>query len=136
MKKLILSIAIAMMFVVTGFAQSTEASFGVRGNCGMCKATIETAATSIAGVTKAIWDKENKKIDVSFDASKTSAMAIETAIAASGYDTENMKGDTKAYEALAGCCQYDHDMKMTVASAEKSKSCTDKKKCCSKKTKE
>ena len=131
MKKIILSIAVAMLFAVTSFAQSTDASFGVRGNCEMCKATIEKAATSIAGVTKAVWDKENKKIDVSFDTSKTSVKDIETAIAGAGYDTENIKGSTEAYAALSGCCQYAKDMKMT-----KGKMCADKKTCCKKKTEE
>jgi copper chaperone CopZ len=127
MKKIILSIAVAMLFAVTSFAQTTDASFGVRGNCEMCKATIEKAATSIEGVTKAVWDKENKKINVSFDASKTSVMNIETAIAGAGYDTENIKASTESYAALSGCCQYAKDMKMA-----KGKTCTDKKKCCSK----
>ena len=31
-------------------AMNTEASFGVRGNCEMCKKTIETAALSVEGV--------------------------------------------------------------------------------------
>ena len=43
------------------------ATFGVRGNCSMCKATIEKAATSVEGVAKAEWDVNKKKIDISFD---------------------------------------------------------------------
>ena len=37
-----------------------EISFGVRGNCGMCKSTIEEAANSVEGVAKADWDVEKK----------------------------------------------------------------------------
>lgn len=85
-------------------------SFGVRGNCGMCKKTIEKAVNAVDGVTKAVWDVDKKKIDVSFDDSKTDEMAIHHAIAASGYDTEKVSGDLNAYNNLPGCCQYDHEM--------------------------
>lgn len=87
-----------------------DISFGVRGNCGMCKKTIEKAVNAVDGVTKAVWDVDKKKIDVSFDDSKTDEMAIHHAIAASGYDTEKVSGDLNAYKNLPGCCQYDHEM--------------------------
>ena len=90
----------------------TDLSFGVRGNCGMCKNTIEKAANGIEGVTNANWDVDKKKIDLSFDDTKTNAMAIHKAIAASGYDTEKVLGSLKAYKGLPGCCQYDHEMPM------------------------
>lgn len=90
----------------------TDVSFGVRGNCSMCKKTIEKAAHGVEGVSSAIWDVDKKKIDVAFDDSKTDEMAIQNAIAASGYDTEKTKGDLDAYEKLPGCCKYDHDMMM------------------------
>ncbi len=66
----------------------TNLTFGVRGNCGMCKMTIEKAANSVEGVASAIWDVDQKKIDISFDDGKIDAVAIHKAIAASGYDTE------------------------------------------------
>ena len=90
----------------------TELSFGVRGNCGMCKKTIEKAAKGVDGVAKATWDVDKKKIDVTFDDSKTDAMAIHNAIAASGYDTEKVSGSEDAYKDLPGCCQYDQGMEM------------------------
>ena len=137
MKKVILSIAVVTALVFTGCksekkdtpkveqAESkiavTEASFGVRGNCGMCKKTIETAANSIDGVTSAIWDKDKKKMDVSFDATKTDSKAVEVAIANSGYDTENVMGNLEAYKDLPGCCKYDHEMKMNQIDAVKTK---------------
>ena len=90
----------------------TNLSFGVRGNCGMCKSTIEKAANSVEGVASANWDVDKKKIDVSFDDTKTDAMTIHKAIAASGYDTEKVAGNEEAYKNLPGCCQYDHEMMM------------------------
>ncbi|WP_417236424.1 heavy-metal-associated domain-containing protein [Bizionia paragorgiae] len=89
-----------------------EISFGVRGNCGMCKTTIEKAANSVEGVAEANWDVDKKKIDVSFDETKTDVMSIHKAIAASGYDTEKVAGDLEAYKNLPGCCKYDHEMEM------------------------
>ena len=90
----------------------TDISFGVRGNCGMCKSTIEKAANSVEGVTNATWNRDKKKVDVSFDDTKITEMAIHKAIAASGYDTEKVAGSEEAYEGLPGCCKYDHEMTM------------------------
>ena len=87
-------------------------TFGVRGNCGMCKSTIEKAAQGVEGVDKAVWDVDRKKIDVYYDHSTADVMAIHKAIAASGYDTEQLAGDEEAYGNLPQCCQYDHDMAM------------------------
>ncbi len=98
----------------------TELSFGVRGNCGMCKSTIEKAANSVDGVANANWVVDKKKIDVSFDDTKTDAMAIHKAIAASGYDTEKAASSEEAYKGLPGCCQYDHEMMMNQSSIMKS----------------
>lgn len=89
-----------------------ELTFGVRGNCGMCKKTIEKAVNGVEGVSNATWNVDKKKIDVSFDNTKTDEMAIHNAIASSGYDTEKATGNLEAYDNLPGCCKYDHEMKM------------------------
>ena len=138
MKKVILSIAVITALGFTSCKNETktetettttevakemaiaELSFGVRGNCGMCKNTIEKSVNSVEGVTKANWDVEKKKIDVAFDETKTNAMAIHKAIAASGYDTEKVAGNEEAYKDLPGCCQYDHDMMMNQSGEVKS----------------
>jgi mercuric ion binding protein len=132
MKKVILSIAVLAALGLTSCKNETKkdsenetteiskdvamtnATFGVRGNCGMCKTTIEKAANSVEGVSNAIWNVDQKKIDVSFDDSKTDEMEIHKAIAASGYDTEKATGDLDAYENLPGCCKYDHEMEMSI----------------------
>ncbi|WGH75219.1 heavy-metal-associated domain-containing protein [Tenacibaculum tangerinum] len=92
----------------------TTATFGVRGNCGMCKNTIEKAVNEVEGVASADWDKLRKQINVSFDDSKTNLDAIHNAIAASGYDTDKVAGSEEAYSNLPNCCQYDHDMEMSL----------------------
>ena len=96
-------------------AVKTNLTFGVRGNCGMCKMTIEKAANSVEGVASAIWDVDQKKIDISFDDGKIDAVVIHEAIAASGYDTEQVAGNEEAYDGLPGCCKYDHAMVMNVS---------------------
>ncbi|MBP0902243.1 heavy-metal-associated domain-containing protein [Mariniflexile gromovii] len=99
--------------IIAEVAQNlTTISFGVRGNCGMCKKNIEKAANAVDGVTNAVWDVEKKKIDVIYNNTKTNEMAIHNAVAMSGYDTEKVSGNTEAYNGLPGCCQYDHEMEM------------------------
>ncbi|MBT4414598.1 MAG: heavy-metal-associated domain-containing protein [Polaribacter sp.] len=133
MKKVILSVAviIAMSLIscknetkqkeVTSTTEvskeiaMTDLSFGVRVNCGMCKNPIEKAANGVEGVAKATWNVDKKKIEVSFDDTKTNSEAIHKAIAASGYDTEKVLGNAEAYEGLPGCCKYDHEMVMNQA---------------------
>ena len=130
MKKVILSMVVIIAVVFTSCKNESkkdtevnktevskemaikDISFGVRGNCGMCKRTIEKAANSVEGVASANWDKDKKLIKVSFDEGKTNVMSIHKAIAASGYDTEKVNGDLDAYDGLPGCCKYDHSMEM------------------------
>ena len=137
MKKVILSLAVVMAIGLTSCKNETkqettetktevskdmamaDISFGVRGNCGMCKKTIEKAVNKVEGVASANWDVDKKKIDVSFDDTKTDAMAIHNAIAASGYDTEKVTGSEEAYSNLPGCCKYEHDMVMNQSGDKK-----------------
>jgi len=92
--------------------QLESISFGVRGNCSMCKETIETAAKSVNGVFNANWNVDNKNISLSFDPGKTNENEIHSAIALSGYDTEKVKGNISAYNKLPKCCLYSREMKM------------------------
>lgn len=117
MKKVILSMIIALMTIVNACSQDVNIkseTFGVRGNCEMCKKTIETAANSINGVKTAVWDKENRKITVFYDKKKATIMKIHKAIAKSGYDTDMLNGDDSVYENLPGCCQYDRNQEMNI----------------------
>lgn len=129
MKKVILSFAIvASLFIIgckgeaktetetkTATSQGKElsmANFGVRGNCGMCKTTIEKAAKSVEGVAEATWDVKKKSISVSYDEHKIHEKDIHKAIAAAGYDTDQTNGDNVAYKNLPKCCQFDSDQPM------------------------
>lgn len=88
------------------FAQAKTDTVKVWGNCDECKSKIEKAATS-AGATSANWSDETLLLVVNYDASKTSVMNIEKAIAAVGYDTQSVKASDAAYKKLPKCCQYD-----------------------------
>jgi copper chaperone CopZ len=88
----------------------TETSFGVKGNCGMCKKTIETAAKSLDGVIKADWDKQTKQVSLVYDSQIIDLMSIHQAIANSGYGTELVENNIDSYENLPLCCKYDPDM--------------------------
>lgn len=81
--------------------------FTVLGNCGMCKKTIEQAVISIDGVKKAEWNKETKKLKVTYDKHMVNLDHIHKAIAQAGYDTESVKASDASYNKLPGCCQYD-----------------------------
>lgn len=138
MKKVILSVAVIAALGLTSCKNETKKetetttsempkdmamtnlSFGVRGNCGMCKNTIEKAVNSIEGIANVNWDKDKKKIDVSFNKDKTNEMEIHKAIAASGYDTDKVLGSEEAYKGLPGCCKYDREMIMNQSGIKKS----------------
>ena len=82
------------------------ATFGVSGNCDLCKERIETAAKSVSGVSSAIWDVDTKKIKVEFNPAATNSDAIQKAIANVGHDTEKFKATDEAYKLLPECCLY------------------------------
>jgi copper chaperone CopZ len=84
----------------------TETTFGVKGNCKMCKKTIETAALSLDGVHKAVWDVESKQIDLVYDDQLVELMTIHNTIANSGYSTELVDLNKEAYDNLPMCCKY------------------------------
>lgn len=89
----------------------SEAKFTVYGNCEMCQKRIENAATAVAGVQHATWDKDTKIFTAHFDKTKTDKTALSKAIAKVGHDTEFDKAEEKTYNNLAGCCQYDRSNK-------------------------
>ena len=88
----------------------TETSFGVKGNCGMCKKTIETAAKSLDGVINAEWDVNTKQVSLVYDSQIVDLMSIHKVIADSGYGTELVQNNTDSYENLPLCCKYDPNM--------------------------
>jgi hypothetical protein len=104
----------------------TKESIKVWGNCGMCKKTIEKSAKS-AGATTANWDEETHVLTVAYSPAKTSNQKIQQSIANSGYDTQDLKADNKAYDNLHGCCKYDR--KDAAAATKEATACCDDAAC-------
>lgn len=88
----------------------TKAKLYVNGMCGMCKARIEKATTTLSGVASATWDIDSKMLSVSYDANQTNEKAIEKAAAAVGHDTKSVTASDKAYENLHPCCKYEREI--------------------------
>ena len=90
----------------------SDVTFGVRGNCGMCKSTIESATMSIEGVDTATWSTESKmiSINVSTEINDQFINDIHNAIAKSGYDTELITAVDEDYDKLPMCCKYNREM--------------------------
>jgi copper chaperone CopZ len=127
MKKTILTLVITAALAIIGCkgeaktetkttvapgVELSEVSFGVRGNCGMCKTTIETAVKNVEGVAEATWDVKKKSISISYDEHVVQEDAFHKAIAMAGYDTEKLSGDNDAYQKLPECCLYKRDQPM------------------------
>ena len=98
--------AINSSFVQKTNVLDRKENIKVWGNCETCKKNIEGAALS-AGAGTANWNTSSKILAVTYDGAKTSSEKIQKSIAASGYDTQNFKGDDNAYNKLAPCCRYE-----------------------------
>lgn len=101
------------IFASSSFAQkstvlNTKEQIKVWGNCETCKKRIESAATS-AGAVTANWSDQSHILSLSYDGAKTSLEKIQRAIAAAGYDTQDIKADDGAYNKLPSCCKYERN---------------------------
>ena len=83
----------------------TKENIKVWGNCEMCKKKIEKAAKG-AGASYASWDADTQLLAVSYNTGETNTLQIEKAVAASGYDTKDIKASKKAFKKLDACCRY------------------------------
>lgn len=121
------SLFFTILFSNSAIAQKSSKSEDIKvwGNCGMCKKTIEGAAIK-AGATKAEWSEESKILSVSYKQNKTDTKKIQDAVAASGYDTQDVTAPAEMYSKLHSCCQYE---RKEVAKTTANKVCCDKENC-------
>ena len=97
----------------------SDYSIGVKGNCGMCKTTIEKAVKSLDFIKNAEWGIKTKILDVEFiDSVNFDLEALNSAINGSGYETMNTTADQSAYDALPMCCKYDRNMQVYVSKSQ------------------
>lgn len=98
---------IFMLFVVTSVAaQTKKESLSVRGNCGMCKERIETAAIKTKGVKYAVWQTDKEQLQLIYNAKKTSVEQVAKNIAAVGHEANGIVAADSIYTALPMCCKY------------------------------
>ena len=91
----------------------SDYSIGVKGNCGMCKTTIEKAVKELDFVVEAEWGIQSKILDVKFNnPSNFDINELNTAITESGYETMNTTANQASYDALPMCCKYDRNMQV------------------------
>ncbi len=101
-------IFLSLFIALTTNAQDKSvitATIAVKGNCEECKARIENAA-DIKGVKLAVWDQAAQTVTVTYKSDKVTLEQIEKAIASSGHDVADLKGDDAKYKKLPECCKY------------------------------
>lgn len=103
-----IAVIVMMLFAYVSFGQNknAKASLEVDGVCQMCKDRIEKACIKTKGVKSAIWNVKTHELKVIFDERKTNLDAIESSVAAVGYDTKNLKAPDEVYNSLHACCFY------------------------------
>lgn len=101
--KIILGLLLVLSNVIV--AQTKVETYAVKGECGMCKKTIEETAKK-AGATDSEWDMNTKILKVSFDSTQTSKEQILKNIASVGYDNELFTASDEVYSKLPKCCLY------------------------------
>jgi len=107
MKTKIAIYLIALLF--TGFSVSAQKKAEVKikttAECNMCKKTLESTLNQMKGVKKASVDMSTKDATIIYNPKKVSVEELKKAIVGLGYDADEMKANTKAYQALPDCCK-------------------------------
>jgi copper ion binding protein len=75
--------------------------------CKKCANTIEKAVYQVEGVKDVSIDVDKKQAQITFVSFQTNIQTIERAINDAGYDANDTKRDTSAYQALEKCCKID-----------------------------
>ena len=73
--------------------------------CESCVETITTALDKVDGIKSVHIDLDKKIAHINYDDKKIKVEDIRNAIAATGYDADDVKRDEKAHHALPMCCQ-------------------------------
>lgn len=73
--------------------------------CNTCVATVKKTLAAIDGVESAEVDLKAKNVTVNYLVAKLDVGRIETGISNAGYDANDVKRDSSAYENLPDCCK-------------------------------
>jgi copper chaperone CopZ len=102
---LIMSLVAAGAHAAKKPSKNAEILIKTSAQCGMCKERIEKQLGFTKGVKKAVLDVETREVKVVYRSDKTNPDEIRKAIAAIGYDADEVKADPVAYEKLPACCK-------------------------------
>ncbi|WP_348798797.1 heavy-metal-associated domain-containing protein [Flavobacterium adhaerens] len=73
--------------------------------CETCGKNFQKSLYKIKGVKMYELDEKNMTITVYYNAEKTDLQTIKTTISKLGYDADDIKADSQAYEKLDDCCK-------------------------------
>lgn len=90
---------------VTAFS---EAKIQTSAVCEMCKKTIEEGLIFEKGIKSVSLNLENFVLTVVYNPKKTDLESIKLKISELGYDADNVKANTKAFNNLHSCCKTPH----------------------------
>jgi copper chaperone CopZ len=111
MKNVILGLMVLFVSLSTQAQEkknkNAKYEFEVNGNCEQCQKRIQKAAFSVPGVKSAVWNSEDRILHVIINEEKCSVLDVKKAVANAGHDTDDIKAESKVYDNLPGCCQYD-----------------------------
>src|SRR5690554_3089737 len=111
MKKGIVFMVVLFSFLTSyAISQKSETSrptvfIQTNAQCEDCKERIEGVLNFEKGIMYSSLDLETKKIEVKYNAKRTSLEKIKNTIAAIGYDADDVKAVKTAQSALPECCQ-------------------------------
>lgn len=83
-----------------------SASFKVYGSCPACKNRIESVLRSLNGVNSSSWDITTQKVIIDYEYELITIKRIHQAITAIGYNTEDYKTTSEAYNSLPKSCRH------------------------------
>jgi mercuric ion binding protein len=73
--------------------------------CETCGQKFKTEMLKIKGVKMYELDDKAMTFTIYYNSKKTTLQAIKEGISKLGYDADEVKADTEAYESLDGCCK-------------------------------
>ena len=88
-----------------------EITIKTTSQCGMCKERIEEEMAFEKGVKFVELDVKTKLLTIKYKENKTTVEKLKNAVAAIGYDADEIPANPEAYSKLPKCCQkggHDH----------------------------
>jgi len=106
------NLGLLLVFVAVSFFTNAVYAGGTEtikiktsSQCDMCKETIEKGMAFEKGVKKAVLDVETSILTVEYNPKKTNPDLIRKAVAATGYDADDVPAEKEAYDKLHSCCK-------------------------------